>query len=144
MLLLDVNICLYAMRADSEHHAVARAWLEERIGGHEPVGVSEMVLAGVLRVSTHHRIFAEPSHTSDVMAFCAALLAAPAAIRVRSGPRHWKIFSDLVAHHRPRGNDVPDTYLAALALEIGATWVSADRAFARFAGLRLLNPLDGH
>jgi hypothetical protein len=82
VLLLDVNICLYAMRADSEHHAVARAWLEERIGGHEPVGVSEMVLAGVLRVSTHHRIFAEPSHTSDVMAFCAALLRSPS----RSAP----------------------------------------------------------
>ena len=141
MLLPDVNLCLYAMRADSVHHENSRSWLEGHLRGPEPVGVSELVLSSLLRISTHHRIFAEPSTVPDVMAFCAALLAAPATMAVRSGPRHWSIFADLVALHRPRGNDVPDTYLAALALENGATWVSADRAFARFEGLRLLNPL---
>lgn len=142
MLLLDVNITLYAMRADSPEHEAVRPWLERRLVGAEPVGVSELVLSSVLRISTHHRVFTEPSSVHEVLAFCAALLAGPAAVAVRPGPRHWQIFTDLVAAHRPRGNQIPDAYLAALALENGATWVSADRAFAAFPGLRLLNPLE--
>lgn len=141
VLLLDVNVCLYAMRADTAQHVSVRAWLDPRLDGAEPVAVSELVLSGLLRISTHHRVFAQPSDVGDALAFCAALLAAPAAVAVRPGPRHWRIFTDLVTSHRPRGNDVPDTYLAALALENGATWVSVDRGFARFAGLRLVNPL---
>lgn len=143
MLLLDVNISIYAMRADSPEHQVVRPWLERCLTGPEPVGISEFVLSSVLRISTHHRIFSQPSDVRDVLGFCSALLAAPAAVAIRPGPRHWKIFADLMAEHRSRGNEVPDTYLAALALENGATWVSADRAFARFSGLRLLNPLLG-
>lgn len=34
-------------------------------------------------------------------------------------------------------------YLAALALEQGATWVTRDRRFARFPGLRVHDPLSG-
>lgn len=143
MLLLDVNICLYAMRVDNELHTAARTWLEARLGDAEPVGVGELMLSSLLRISTNHRVFTTPSTVAEAMSFCHALLSAPAAIRVRSGPRHWPIFAELVSRHQPRGNEVPDTYLAALALENGATWVSADRAFARFEGLRLLNPFDG-
>jgi len=35
---------------------------------------------------------------------------------------------------------VPDAYLAALAIEHGATWVTLDRAFRRFTGLRTESP----
>ncbi len=135
VLLLDVNVCLYAMRADLPQHDVVSRWLERRLEAAEPVGVSELVLSSLLRISTHHRIFAEPSGVRESLTFCDALLAAPASVAVRPGPRHWRIFTELVASQRLRGNEVPDAYLAALALENGATWVSADRGFARFPGL---------
>jgi predicted nucleic acid-binding protein len=73
--------------------------------------------------------------------FCDALLAGPAATRVRAGPRHWGIFTSLVRKHNARANDVPDTYLAALALENGAAIVTRDGDFARFDGLRRLDPV---
>jgi hypothetical protein len=41
-----------------------------------------------------------------------------------------------------RGNLVPDAFLAALAIESGSEWVTADRDFARFPGLRWRHPLD--
>ena len=62
-------------------------------------------------------------------------------VRVRAGERHWPNFRGLVEQHGLRGNDIPDAYLAALALEQGATWVTTDRGFARYEGLRLLDPL---
>lgn len=58
---------------------------------------------------------------------------------VRAGARHWSIFSQIVGEHRLRGDDVPDAYYAAIALEQGATVVTADRGFARF-GVRTLDP----
>jgi uncharacterized protein len=40
------------------------------------------------------------------------------------------------------GNDIPDAYLAAYALDNNATWLSADRGSARFKRLRWAHPLD--
>jgi uncharacterized protein len=141
VLLPDVNVYLYAMRADSQHHGPCNAWLQSAINNTEPVGVSELVLSSVLRISTNHRVFREPSGIGDVLGFCDALLAGPAVTRVRPGPRHWEIFTSLVRKHNSRANDVPDTYLAALGLENGATLVTRDGDFARFEGLRRLDPV---
>ena len=142
MLLPDVNVCLYAMRSDSPHHQPCKTWLESAINDSEPVGVSELVLSSVLRISTNHRVFREPSRVEDVLEFCDTLMAAPAVTRVRPGARHWGIFTSLVRKHNARANDVPDTYLAALGLENGATFVTRDGDFARFEGLRRLDPIS--
>jgi toxin-antitoxin system PIN domain toxin len=142
MLLLDVNICLYAYRpAESDSAATVSEWLAVRLVGHERVAVSEPVLASVIRIATHPKVFRTPSTPSDVLAFTESLASAPAAQRVRPGPEHWPIVTDLVKEHRLRGNDVPDAVLAAHALELGATLVTLDRGFARFATLRTVNPL---
>jgi toxin-antitoxin system PIN domain toxin len=142
VLLPDANVCLAAMRPDaSDDAARVRTWLEEALNGHQQVGLSELVLSAVVRISTHHRIFRNPSSPAEAVAFTDALLAAPASVVVRPGARHWSIFRDLVTDHRLRGNDVLDGYLAAVALETGATFVTRDRGFARFAGLGLVDPL---
>jgi len=141
VLLLDVNIFVYAFRRESRGHEDFKAWLEQALRGPEPVGLPEQVLASMIRLVTNHRIYKDPSTPTAVLSFCDVLLDAPAAMRVRPGERHWRIFHGLVAQHGLRGNDVPDAYLAALALEQGATWVTTDRGFARYQGLRLLDPL---
>jgi len=141
MLLLDVNVCVYAFRRESRGYEDWKDWLEQALRGPEPVGLPEQVLASVLRLVTNHRMYKNPSTPEAALAFCEALLDTPAAMRVRPGERHWAIFHGLVSRHGLRGNDIPDAYLAALALEQGATWVTADRGFARYEGLRLLNPL---
>lgn len=41
-----------------------------------------------------------------------------------------------------RGNLVPDAWLAALAIESGSEWITTDRDFTRFPGLRMRHPLD--
>ena len=66
---------------------------------------------------------------------------APAARLLVAGERHWQHFRRLATRIEARGNDLPDAYLAAYAVENGATWLSADRGFARFPGLRWRHPL---
>lgn len=141
MLIPDVNICIYAMRSDTAEHAVASAWLRSRLVGDEPVGVCDLVLSGLIRITTYHRVFAQPSTPGQALEFCTSLRSAPAAVPIRPGQRHWAIFERLVSRTRSRGNDVADAYLAAIALEQGATWVTRDHGFARFPGLRIHDPL---
>jgi toxin-antitoxin system PIN domain toxin len=138
----DVNVCLVAMRPDaSPDGEEVRAWLEERLGAHEQVGFSHLVLSAMLRIATNARVFQEPSSPGEAVEFAEALLAGPSAVPVLPGPRHWSLFADLVTTHRLRANDVPDAYLASLAMEAGATLVTMDRGFARFEGLKRLHPL---
>jgi hypothetical protein len=141
VLVADVNIYLYARRRESDRHDEYRTWLEDRLCGPEPFGVSELVLSSFLRIVTNHRIYLEPTSPAAAVEFCEMVLAAPAAVSLRPGPRHWPIFADLCRQVGARGNLVPDAYLAALAIEHGATWITVDSGFGQFPGLRVEHPL---
>ena len=132
---------MYAFRSDSPNHAAYRAWLEEVVADNEPFGFSELVLSGFIRVVTHPRGFADPDPVDDALGFCSALRGQPAAVPVAPGPRHWDIFVRLCREAGARGNLVPDAYLAALAIESGCEWITTDRDYARFPGLRWRHPL---
>lgn len=136
MLLADVNVFVHAHRVDSNEHTADRAWVGRALVGDEPFGVSEHVLASFLRVVTHRGIFREPTPLDRALAFTEEVLAAPSVVRVRPGPRHWGLFTELCQVVGARGNATPDAFLAALAIEQGATFVTRDRGFARFPGLR--------
>lgn len=141
MLLCDVNVLVYAHRKDSPAHPACRAWLETIVGGDEAYGVSELVLSGFVRVVTHPKVFARPSPLDDALAFAAQLRDQDNAVPISPGPRHWGIFQRLCVAHAVRGNLVPDAYLAAMAIESGCEWVTTDRDYSRFEGLRIRNPL---
>jgi toxin-antitoxin system PIN domain toxin len=141
MLLADVNVYVYAHRRESERHEEFRSWLEQRLTGMEPFGVSELVLSAFMRIVTNHRVYRDPSHPDAALGFCTTVLGAPAAVAIRPGERHWPIFAELCRATSARGNAVPDAYLAALTIEHGATWVTLDQGFARFPGLRMERPL---
>lgn len=142
MQLLDVNVCVYAIRQDSINHSAFREWLEGLLTGDEPVGISELVLSGVVRLITNHRVFREPSSTEQALQACGVIRSAPAAVNLRPGPRHWDIFDALCVGADARANTVADAYHAALAIENGATWITTDRGFARFPGLRWRLPFN--
>ncbi len=142
MLLCDVNVLVYAHRADAPDHPRYRRWLEALIMGDEAYGVSELVLSGFMRVVTHPKIFAQPSPLADAIAFANQLRDQPNSVTVNPGPRHWDIFQSLCTAHGVRGNLIPDAYLAALAVETGCEWVTTDRDYSRFTGLRVRHPLS--
>lgn len=143
MIAPDVNVLLYALREESERHGAFRHWLLDALNGAERVALFEPVLASVLRISTHPRIYRTPTPRAVVEAYLDTCLAAPAAVTVRAGSAHWSIFRDLCTRSDCRGNLVQDAYLAALALEHNCTFVTTDRDFSRFPGLRWRHPLDG-
>ena len=144
MILVDVNVLVNAFREAAPEHVAYRAWLVSTIAKDEPFGVSELVLSSFVRVATHPRVFDPPASVQEALRFAEALRSQPNAVIVAPGPRHWGIFSRLCAGAAAKGNLVPDAYLAALAIESGCEWITGDRDFSRFPGLRWRHPLaDG-
>ena len=141
MIIPDVNVLVYAARDDSARHGEFRAWLDDAMRGEEAVGVSELVLSGVVRILTHPRVFNPAMPLDAALAFVQALRVQPRAVPLRPGARHWELFADLCRSGGARGNLVTDAYHAALAIEAGAEWITTDRDFARFPGLRWRHPL---
>ena len=65
-----------------------------------------------------------------------------AFVALRPGGGHWRIFHGLATTLRLTGNRVPEAFHAALAMEHGCEWITLDRGFAAYPGLRLINLLD--
>jgi len=141
MVLLDVNVLIYAHRQDSPHHPKYLSWLEDLINSDHAYGVSDIVLSGFLRVVTHPSVFDPPSAMDKALAFVEELRNQPTCTIIGPGPRHWEIFCRLCRTTDIKGNLVPDAFLAALAIESGSEWVTADRDYHRFSGLRVRHPL---
>lgn len=141
MILPDVNVLIYAFREDSIRHVDYARWLGAAVSSGEELALHDMVLAGVIRVSTNPRVTALPSTTEKATRFVSWLRNAPGARWIPSGPATWDVFDRLVADDPGiRGNLVPDAHLAAAAIAHGARLATADRGFARFPGLRFFDP----
>jgi toxin-antitoxin system PIN domain toxin len=136
MLMPDVNILVYAHRAELPQHQHHREWLEGLLNGMESYAVSDAVLSGFLRLVTNRRVFTTPTPLDDALRFADLFRHRPQAIVVAPGPRHWPIFERLCREGGAVGRDVPHAHLAALAIEHGCEFVTADLGFARFDGLR--------
>jgi toxin-antitoxin system PIN domain toxin len=141
MILPDVNVLVYAFRRDADNHPAYYEWLDRLVNGNAAFGLAEMVLSSFLRIVTHPAIFRTPSAMRSALGFVETLRGCEKAVAVAPGPGHFEIFLDLCRLPGSKGNVVPDAYLAALAIESGSEWVTADRGFAKFPGLRWRHPL---
>lgn len=142
MLAPDVNILVYAYREELPEYVDCRVWMEETIRADAAFGLADLVLSGFTRIVTHPRIFATPTPLEQALEFVTVLREQPHRVPLEPGPRHWEIFGRLCRESGAKGNLVADAYLAALAIESGAEWVTMDRDYSRFRGLRSRSPLD--
>jgi uncharacterized protein len=140
VILPDVNVLIYALRDDSQDHARHRDWLESLVNGPAAYGICPQTLASVVRIVTSTRVFKRPTELNDALSFCETLLAQSNCQVVAPGVRHWRIFRDLCCTSGARGNLVQDAWFAALAIESGCEWITLDRDYARFPGLRWRAP----
>jgi len=134
-------VLVYAHREELPGHGAYRDWLTAAVNGEAAYGMSELVLAGFVRVVTNPRVFDGPTPLETALAATEILRAQPNCVLVSPGPAHWDIFTRLCLSAAVKGNLVADAYLAALAIESGAEWITTDRDFSRFPGLRWRHPL---
>lgn len=140
MILPDVNVLIYAFRGDMPQHALCRSWLAGVVSADARFGIAPAVLSAVIRITSNPRIFHTPSPLEEAFGFCDDLLAQPHCDIIDPGERHWGIFKRLCSDTQTRGARVTDAWFAALAIEAGCTWITLDRDYARFPGLRWAAP----
>jgi uncharacterized protein len=136
MILPDVNVLIYAFRQDLSQHEFCRRWLTSVVSSDARFGLSPLVLSAVVRITTNARAFRTPSTLDEAFGFCEDLRGQPHCQIVEPGERHWDIFRRLCTETDTRGSSITDAWFAALAIEWGCEWVTLDRDYARFPGLK--------
>ena len=143
MIIPDVNLLLYAEIDAYPQHRQARRWWEALLSSDRAVGLAPVSLFGFLRLSTNRRVFSDPLPMDDAIARVNAWLEQPSASFLVPGPRHLETALRLLRQVGTAANLTTDVQLAAHAIEYGGEVHSNDSDFARFEGLRWLNPLAG-
>ncbi len=131
------------MHDGTPEHGQYRAWLDSVLASGDPVGLSDLALSGFVRIVTNPRIFVPSATPLEALDAIDALRAQPNVTIVVPRDRHWPTFRRLCLAAGAKGNLVADAFHAALAIESGAEFITTDRDFSRFPGLRWRHPLDG-
>jgi toxin-antitoxin system PIN domain toxin len=139
--LVDANILIYAHVGSFGQHEVAREWLDRQLSEVPRVGLPWASLLAFLRIVTNPRLFDRPEPMAAAWDQARAWLACETVWVPDPTARHAELLGALLAVPGVQGGLVPDAHLAALALEHGLILCSADGDFARFPGLRWMNPI---
>lgn len=134
----DNNVLINAIRRESRHHRVAKAWLEEALNQGRPIRLFPTVEGGFLRVVTNPKIYSRPTPFEEAWLFLETMCSAPSveiAPWTEAVRNRW---AQLCLRLKLQGSDCNDAMLAALALEKGFRLVTFDQGFRRFPELRLL------
>jgi toxin-antitoxin system PIN domain toxin len=141
LILVDANLLVYAANQSAPEHAVARGWLDERLGGTARVGLPWPSLLAFVRIVSNPAILRNPVTPADAWRQVLDWLACEAAWLPLPGNRHRELLGELLELPFMTSRLVPDAHLAALAIEHGLTLCSTDGDFARFPRLKWENPL---
>ena len=141
MIFADANLLLYAYDRSSPVHEPARRWLTEALAGREMIGFSWHTVLAFLRITTNSKIFRDPYSIEEAVEIVEDWFRQPSASLLHPGEQHWMILRRLLLETEAKGKLVMDAHLAALAIEHDTTFLTRDRDFRLFPGLRLANPL---
>ncbi len=141
MIVPDINLLIYAHNDQAPQHQRARAWWEGALNGDRIVGLPRISISGFIRLMTHPRVLNRPLGVDETIAFVRSWLAQPPVRILDPGSQFERLFLGYLAGLGSAGNLTTDAQLAALAVEHQAELHSCDTDFARFPGLRWVNPL---
>lgn len=143
VIVIDANLLIYSYDTHSADHKKSVAWLEEVLSREETVGLPWQSIAAFLRVVTNRRLPGMRVTLEQALLAVEEWLKEPnVQVLVPSG-QHWRVLRRMIVDGSASGPLVTDAEMAALTIEYGGVLHTTDRDFARFPGLRWVNPLVG-
>lgn len=140
MIVVDANLLIFAYDTHSRYHEKSRSWLDKTFSGSEPVGLPWQTIAAFLRITTNPRL-PKARPISEAVREVQGWLEQPNVRILSPGDDHWRTLRQMMFEGQAFGPLVSDAQIAALTIENGAVLYSSDRDFARFPGLRWVDPL---
>lgn len=135
-MLIDSNILIYAINADSPKHKQAQQFLQVSLGNLE---IAHQNVLEAIRVLTHRK-FSKPMRLKDALV---AIQAISKFCRIISPTQTTYYLSlELINERKLVGNRIFDAYLAATALSNGINIIATDNSsdFKKFSGIDIVNP----
>lgn len=137
-MLIDSNILIYAINADSPKNGLAKKFLEDNL---RKVQIAHQSIFETIRVLTHKKF----SNPMKVKAAAEAVYAILEPGRVVT-PNETSLYLglELIKKHNLTGNRIFDAYLAATALsnDIGVIATDNVKDFKIFEGIEIINPFN--
>lgn len=135
-MIIDSNILIYAINADSPKNKKAQEFLTENLNDLE---IAHQNILETIRVLTHQK-FSKPMELKTALA---AIQAITQSCRIISPTQTtYYLWLELVKKYGLAGNRIFDAYLAATALSNGIDAVATDNVsdFKKFKSLKVNNP----
>jgi toxin-antitoxin system PIN domain toxin len=142
VIVVDANLLIYSYDVSSVDHKKSVAWLEDVLSGTETVGLPWPCICAFVRVVTNRRLTRMRVDLNAALEAVEEWLQSSHVQILMPGDRHWPVFRRMVIQGQAPGPLVSDAEVAALTIEYGGVLHTADRGFARFPGLRWVNPLE--
>ncbi|MEK6814265.1 MAG: PIN domain-containing protein [Nitrospirota bacterium] len=142
LVLVDTNIFVYALDADSPHHATARKALAGLPDAGCEAAVSPQILFELYAQITHRR--SRPRPLSPVAAAEIVLLIRNESRLLIPGEMSVAYTLEWAVSRRKEGADVYDATLVGCMKEFGVRCLlTADSGFQSEGGIAVVNPLRG-
>jgi toxin-antitoxin system PIN domain toxin len=138
----DANLLIYAYDSKSDLQPRASRWLEQILSAQDTVGLTWISIGAFLRISTNLSLGRSQLSIAAATQIVDAWLARRVVRLIVPGDGHWALLKKMLIVGRVQGPTVTDGQLAVLTIESGGILHTTDRGFARFPGLRWVNPLE--
>jgi toxin-antitoxin system PIN domain toxin len=144
VIVVDTNILIYAVDADSTFHAVARKWLDIQRRRPDAWYTTWPILYEFLRVTTHPRVMRRPLKVKQAWEFVSVLLESPGLGLLIPTQRHVDVATEVFTEFpHLAGNLLHDTHTAILMREHGIRRIcTRDTDFHRFTFLEVFDPVS--
>lgn len=141
MICPDLNLLLYATFSAYPQHQKAKAWWDGVLSSAQAVSIGHVVVLGFIRISTHPRVLSPPLTIDQAIQVVDGWLDQPNVTLISPAQTHWENLKTMLASGNAGGNLTSDAHLAALAADYGLVIHSNDADFARFPGIKCVNPV---
>ena len=139
---VDTNILVYAHRAEMPFHQAAERCVRQLAEGPAAWAIPWPCVHEFLAVVTSQRVFRTPSRMPVAVAQVEAWMESPSIVLIGETATHWSVLKQALEAGKVTGPVTHDARVAAICRQHGVTvFLSADRDFSRFRGLKTMNPL---
>lgn len=137
-MLIDSNILIYAINADSPKNKLAINFLKENL---EYLEIAHQNIFETIRVLTHKN-YSKPLKLGETIEAIFAILESCRIITPNKTSLYLAL--ELIKKHDLTGNRIFDAYLAATALSNGIENIATDNVkdFRIFEGIKVINPFN--
>ncbi len=142
MILIDVNLLIYAHNNADPRFPKASGWFEQLLNSDENACFCWETINGFIRVSTNRSALPVPMSLNESFKAVESWLAATNSVFLKPTPDHYDVLKKTSLESDAAGRRFSNAVLATYAITHNLTFATTDKHFRLFSGLKLIDPIS--